>query len=59
MAPLLSAGADSATVVLPWGAAVAFFVQHFWVLSALASTCFSEQFGGIIVENRLLHCLAN
>jgi len=29
MAPLLSAGADSATVVLPWGAAVVFLSNVF------------------------------
>ena len=29
MAPLFSAGADSATVVPPWGAAVVFFCPTF------------------------------
>jgi len=59
MAPLFSAGADSATVVPPWGSAVVFFVQRFWALLALASTCFSDQFGCIIGENSLLCCLGN
>ena len=59
MAPLFSAGADSATVVPPCGAAVVFFVQRFWALLALASTRFSEQLWGIMGENRLLYCLAD